>query len=103
MRLLLRCAIFGVVYSLTIAALILFTTGWTSSAAFWLLYPAFRLGAALFAPVLDFDGGPTNFVALIVLSMFLNIIMSTGALLLLLKIESSLRRRGIGARGHESS
>lgn len=103
MRSFLRCAIFGVVYSLTIGALILFTTGWTSSAALRLLYPAFRLGAALFAPVLDFDGGPTNFVALIVLSMFLNILMSTGALLLLLKIQSSLRWRGIENKGFQSS
>jgi hypothetical protein len=93
MRLLLRCLIFSAAFNLLLAVLILGTVGWPSNAAFTLLYPAFRLGAVLFRPILDSDSGPANGVGLILLSFPLNGVLCTGVLFFIFKVIYVKERR----------
>src|SRR6185437_15629754 len=103
MRLLLRCAVFSTIFTLVMAALILLSVGWASKVAFWSLYPALRLGTALFERLLDFDSGATSFVGAIVLSIPLSIALYTGVGFLLFKIGYVLRRTRHGEKMQSSN
>ena len=82
MRLLLRCALISLFYSLAIGALFLRGPGPLSVLAFWLLYPLVCLASVLFAPILDSDSGANNLIGATLLSVPLNFVILTAALFL---------------------
>jgi hypothetical protein len=83
MRTLRHGVLVSAAYTFLVAALIFFPVAWISQGAFWLLYPAMRVAAALFPSMIDFDSGANNFIAALVLAVPINFAICTGVLYLI--------------------
>jgi|SRR5213082_1520720 len=93
MRLLLRCLIVSFILTLVIAGWILFVP-LGSGIAFALLFPAFWLTSTVIGPAIaTSDSGPTNFIAVVLVSSMLNVVLYAGLFFALFKISALVRRR----------
>ena len=97
-RLLLRCLIASVVFSLALAGLLF--TGYVTKVVSALLYPAFRVADFLFgARVETHETGLNNLVAMLPFAFACNILIYTFVFCLVFKVADLLRSRSRRAAG----
>jgi hypothetical protein len=94
MRLPLRCVILSTIFTFVLVVLLLFTAfGKASSASFFLLLPAIWLTSTIVGPaVATSDSGPVNFIAIVLASSVINIILYAAAFFTFGKIPALVRR-----------
>jgi hypothetical protein len=90
MRLLLRCALFSVIFTVLVAGLLL-STGWAG--AFALMYPALRLtDEFLGRSIATSDSGVNNLIALVLVGSVLNFALYTVLFFLLFRAAGMAQR-----------
>src|SRR5258708_32178517 len=73
-----RCVILSAIFTFLLTGLLLFTLGKASSASFVLLLPAIWLTTTILGPVIaTSESGPVNFIAIVLVSSVLNIVLYT--------------------------
>ena|SRR5258708_27857265 len=87
-----RCVILSAIFTFLLTGLLLFTLGKASSASFVLLLPAIWLTTTILGPVIaTSESGPVNFIAIVLVSSVLNIVLYTVVFFLFSKVPVLVR------------